>query len=279
MNDVMPFLNNVLKGKNVPEDRKKEVAHHYELFGGVSPINAQNRELKSLLEKKLNVPVYWGNRNWKPYIQDALTEMKAAGVKHAAAYITSAYDSYSGRQQYLENIEEARSQIEGAPMITALDAFYNHPKFILANVENIYQLSKSMADPLHLAFTAHSIPVAMADQSSYVQQLQEACKLVAEKSGIEKWKLVYQSRSGPPHVPWLAPDINDHLKELAEDGIKNVIVSPIGFVSDHMEVMYDLDIEAKQTAQNLGINIARAKSAGNHPLIIDMVVEMMKNKI
>lgn len=283
--DVMPFLQNVLRGKNVPEARMKEVAHHYEMFDGVSPINAQNRELKALLEKKLkelkiDFPVFWGNRNWNPYIKDALLEMKAAGKKHALAYFTSAYGSYSGCKQYLENIETARQEIGDAPEITKLKSFHDHPNFIKANVENILEASKNVPDPVHLAFTAHSIPVSMAEKFLYVDQLQQVCATVASKSGISNWKLVYQSRSGPPSVPWLAPDINDHLKEIAEQGVKNVIISPIGFISDHMEVMYDLDVEAKKTAKELGMNMVRAKSAGNHPLMIDMIVDMvLKNQV
>lgn len=285
MDDVIPFLDNVLRGKNVPEERKMEVAHHYEMFGGVSPINAQNRELKSLLEEKLKqenieLPVFWGNRNWKPYLKDALIEMKQKGVKNALAYFTSAYASYSGCRQYQDNIEDARKLIgEEAPNVQRLALFFDHPNFIQANVERIQEQLANVSDPthngVHLVFTAHSIPISMAKSSAYVDQLNRACELVAEKVGVDSWKLAFQSRSGPPQIPWLEPDINDHLKTVQQ---KKVIVSPIGFVSDHMEVIYDLDVEAKQTAEELGLGFFRTKSAGNHPLMIEMIVDLVKNQ-
>jgi ferrochelatase len=288
MADVMPFLDNVLKGKNVPEARKKDVARHYGLFEGVSPINAQNRELKTLLEKKLkeegiDLPVYWGNRNWKPYIKDALLEMKQAGVKHALGYITSAFESYSGAQQYLEDIAGARTQIEEAPEVSKLKAFFDHPYFIQVNAERIQnELNKLPSDNLknvHIAFTAHSIPISMSEVSPYVAQLQQTCQLVVDAVGIKNWKLVYQSGSASPDRPWLTPDINEHLQGLSKQGIKTVIVSPIGFVSDHMEVMYDLDIEAKKTAEDFGIQMLRAKSPGNHPLYVKMIVDLIKERL
>jgi ferrochelatase len=289
MADVMPFLDNVLRGKNVPEERKREVAHHYEMFDGVSPINAHNRELKILLEKKIkeegiHLPVFWGNRNWNPYFKDALLEMKATGVKNALGYFTSAYGSYSGCRQYRENIEQARAEVgEGAPQVQRLPNFYNHPKFIQANVNNILVQLRNVPETehsnVHLAFTAHSIPMSMAQTSPYLDQLNEACERVAGKVGAQNWKLVFQSRSGPPHMPWLEPDICDHLENLSKSGVEQVIVSPIGFVSDHMEVMYDLDVEAKQKAQELGLNMYRAASAGNDPLMIDMIVDMVKDAL
>jgi ferrochelatase len=287
--DIMPFLDNVLRGKNVPEERKREVAHHYEVFGGVSPINAQNRELKSLLEKKfksegINLPVFWGNRNWKPYFEDAISEMKKKGIKNALGYITSAYGSYSGCRQYLENIETAKKNVgEAAPTIQRLRPFYDHPNFIEVNAQNIRTQLNNVQDPghsiIHLAFTAHSIPVSMSQSSPYVKQLEQVCKAVAEKVGIQSWKLVYQSRSGPHQVPWLEPDICDHLEVIAKQGIKHVIVSPIGFVSDHMEVIYDLDVEAKKKSQELGLFMHRAASAGNHHWMIDMIVDLVKEQL
>ena len=285
MEDVMPFLDNVLRGKNVPEERKKQVAHHYEIFGGVSPINAQNRELKILLEQKLkeenvDLPVFWGNRNWKPYFKDALLEMKQKGIKRALGYITSAFGSYSGCRQYLENIEQVRKEIVDAPEIQRLPLFYNHPHFIQANVEHIQaQMDQIPGQDFHLAFTAHSIPTSMSQNSPYLSQLQEACRLVSQKLNIQNWKLVFQSRSGPPTMPWLEPDICDHLEELARQGTKHVIVSPIGFVSDHMEVIYDLDVEAKKKSQELGIAMHRASAAGSHPLMIQMIVDQVKEQL
>lgn len=289
MGDVLPFLDNVLRGKNVPEERKREVAHHYEMFGGVSPINAQNRELKSLLEKKfksegINLPVFWGNRNWKPYFEDAISEMKKRGIKNALGYVSSAYGSYSGCRQYLENIEAARKIVgEGAPTVQRLPLFYNHPNFIEANVKNIRAQLNNVQDPghsnVHLAFTAHSIPVSMSQASPYVEQLQQTCKTVAEKVGIQSWKLVFQSRSGPHQIPWLEPDICDHLEEISKQGTTHVIVSPIGFVSDHMEVMYDLDVEAKAKAEEVGLAMFRASSVGNDPLMIDMITDLVKQQL
>lgn len=288
MDDVMPFLDNVLAGKNVPEERKKEVAHHYEMFGGVSPINAQNRELKILVEKKLKekgieLPVFWGNRNWNPYIKDAVLEMKQAGVRNALAYVTSAFGSYSGCRQYVENIEVARAQIGDAPQISKLRAFFNHPTFIQIHVERIRdelkKLSSEEISNTHIAFTAHSIPTMMSAKAPYLDQLNEACRLVAQELRVSNWKLVFQSRSGPPTMPWLEPDINDHLKELAAKNVKSVIVSPIGFVSDHMEVMFDLDVEAKKTSEDLGVKMLRAKSPGNHPLFVEMIVELIQERL
>lgn len=285
MDDVMPFLENVLRGKNVPEARKKEVAHHYEMFGGVSPINAQNRELKLLLEKKLKeegigFPVFWGNRNWQPYFKDALVEMKQKGVSRALGYITSAYGSYSGCRQYLENIAHARQEVGNAPEIQRLPVFFDHPNFIQANVVQIQkQIDQIPGQDFHLVFTAHSIPTSMSLNSPYVSQLQTACELVAKKLNVQNWKLAFQSRSGPPSMPWLEPDICDQLENLARQGVKHVIVSPIGFVSDHMEVIYDLDIEAKKKSTELGISMHRASTAGNHPLMIEMIVDSVKKQL
>lgn len=289
MEEVMPFLDNVLEGKKIPEERKKEVARHYEMFGGVSPINAQNRELISLLKKEfqnqnINLPIYWGNRNWKPYLREAIEQMKKDGVQKALAYITSAYDSYSGNQQYLKNIEEMRTQIgEGAPIIQKLRAFYNHPFFIQANCERIQDVMKDMEKEEYaqatLVFTAHSIPLSMSQNCEYVAQLKEASRLTAERLSFQEWTLVYQSRSGPPTQPWLEPDILSYLKTLKEKGKRTVVVSPIGFVSDHMEVIYDLDCEAKKRAQELGLKFFRAQSVGNHPLFIQMLIELIKERL
>lgn len=287
MDDVMPFLENVVRGKNVPADRLSTIAHHYDIFGGVSPINGQNRELKKLLERKfdsmgIKLPVYWGNRNWKPYLKDTILEMKSHGIKNALAFVTSAYGSYSGCRQYLENIEQARKEVgEGAPQIHKLPAFFNNPNFIQVNVKNIQeQIEKLPANEkkfFHIAFTAHSIPTSMSQTSPYLLQLQRTCQAVAQKLRTQNWKLVFQSRSGPPTVPWLDPDISEHLETLAKQGFKSVIASPIGFISDHMEVIYDLDVEAKQKAEELGITLYRAKTPGNDPLMIDMISSIVQN--
>ena len=255
--DVMPFLENVVRGKNVPPDRLKEVAAHYNHFEGKSPLNDQNRALISALEEELrnsdlDLPVYWGNRNWDPFILEALRQMGDDGKKRALAFITSAYSSYSGCRQYLENIEKAREDLgEDAPVVDKLRAFYNHPGFIEANVDHLLAaletLPKERRECARVVFTGHSIPVAMAETSDYADQLEETARLVAEGARHERWQLAFQSRSGPPHVPWLGPDILEHLDALSQINVKDVVVAPIGFLSDHMEVVWDLDHEAGTT--------------------------------
>lgn len=287
MEDVMPFLDNVLKGKNVPESRKLEVAHHYEAFGGVSPINAHNRELVQKLtiafeKNKIDLPIYWGNRNWDPYIKDALIQMKADGKKHALSYFTSAFSSYSGCRQYRENIQNAQAEVgEDAPQVSKLRMFFNHPNFIDVHVQHIQHALTSL-DPnkkTFLVFTAHSIPVSMSQNCDYVMQLNESCRLVCEKLQVTNSKLVFQSRSGPHHIPWLEPDVCDFLEDVKTEGFEQVIVSPVGFVSDHMEVMYDLDVEAKQKAKDLGLGFARAKSPGNDDLFVGMIVDLVLERL
>lgn len=285
----MPFLENVLRGRNVPPERMREVAHHYEMFGGVSPINAQNRELIAALNEELetngpHLPVYWGNRNWHPMLADTLREMAEDGIKNALALVTSAYSSYSGCRQYLENIERARAEVgPRAPQVAKLRAFYNHPGFIEPNIERVLaalrQLPEERRERAHLAFTAHSIPQTMAANCDYEAQLLETCRLVAEGVGHERWQLVFQSRSGPPHQPWLEPDICDHLKALKETGTEDVVVSPVGFISDHLEVLYDLDTEARQVAREMGLNMVRAATVGAHPVFIRMIRELMLERL
>ena len=287
--DVMPFLENVVRGKNVPPERLKEVAAHYNHFEGKSPINDQNRALIAALEEELakseiDLPIYWGNRNWDPYISDALEKMTADGKKRALAFITSAYSSYSGCRQYLENIEEARRKIgEDAPVVEKLRAFYNHPGFIEANVDRLLAvletLPKERRECARVAFSAHSIPDAMAETCDYVEQIEETARLVAEGARHERWQLVYQSRSGPPHVPWVGPDILEHLDALSQIGVKDVIVSPIGFISDHMEVVWDLDHEARAYANDLGITLTRAETVGTHPAFVGMIRELIEERL
>ncbi len=287
--EVMPFLENVLRGKNVPEKRMKEVAHHYDLFGGVSPINGQNRRLISALKEELHkhdidLPVYWGNRNWHPMLADTLRKMKDAGVKRAIAFVTSAYGSYSGCRQYLDDIERARAQVgEGAPEIDKLRLFYNHPKFIESNVAHLNESLKCIPEErrnsAHVAFTAHSIPSSMAESCDYETQLLETSRLVALACGVADWNLAYQSRSGPANQEWLEPDIQDHLRDVAHRKIKDVIVLPIGFVSDHMEVIYDLDTEAASAAGKVGINFERSLTAGTHPAFISMIRELIEERL
>jgi len=287
MDDVLPFLENVLRGRNVPRERMMQVAHHYAMFGGVSPINEQNRNLIAALKKELetngpSLPIYWGNRNWHPLLTDTVPQMAKDGVKRALAFVTSAYSSFSSCRQYLQNISDA-SALAGvsAPEIHKLRAFYNHPLFIEANVEHTLAALNDLgaSSPVHLVFTAHSIPDSMAVNCAYAEQLNEASRLVAESVGINKWKLVYQSRSGPPTQPWLGPDVCYHLQELKEQAVSDVVISPIGFVSDHMEVIYDLDVEAKKLAQEIGINLRRAATAGTHPLFVKMIRELIMERI
>jgi ferrochelatase len=286
MDDVMPFLENVTCGRNVPRERLLDVAHHYELFGGVSPINEQNRELIAALELELrahgiDLPVYFGNRNWHPFLDDTMQRMSDDGVRRALAVFTSAFSSYSGCRQYREDLYNAQQAVGPlAPEVPRARMFYNHPGFIEANVDRVRAaLAELPAGDAHIAFTAHSIPQAMAKNCAYVLQLLEAARLVAEAVGIDDWSVVYQSRSGPPHVPWLEPDISDHLAQLAARGAAGVVVSPIGFVSDHLEILFDLDVEAKETAQRLGLPMARAGTAGTHPAFVAGLRELIVERL
>jgi ferrochelatase len=287
--DVIPFLENVLRGRNVPRERMLEVAEHYYHFGGKSPINDQNRELIAALQALLDregprLPVYWGNRNWNPMLRDTLRQMKDDGVRRALGYFTSAFSSYSGCRQYRENVEAARAEVgEGAPVVDKLRVFYNHPGFIGPMAENVRraleQLPADDRENAPLVFTAHSIPLAMAQGSLYVKQLNEACKLVGQQLGREDLQLVYQSRSGPPSQPWLAPDILDHIRSLHAGGVRSLVVVPIGFISDHMEVLYDLDTEAAGLCNELGIQMVRAKTVGSDPRFVSMIRDLILERI
>jgi protoporphyrin/coproporphyrin ferrochelatase len=284
MDDVMPFLENVLRGRNVPRERMLSVAHHYEMFGGVSPINQQNRDLIAALKVELErngpkLPIYWGNRNWRPLLADTLRQMAADGIENALAFVTSAYSSYSSCRQYRQNIADAQAEVgPTAPRIDKLRTFYNHPLFIEANVDYIRAAAKQLDNP-YLVFTAHSIPDAMAANCDYADQLQEAARLIAERLETNRWRVVYQSRSGSPSQPWLGPDILDALRELAEQGIKEVVVAPIGFVSDHMEIVYDLDFEARNLANELDLTMVRAATAGTHPAFVKMIRELILERV
>lgn len=287
VDDVIPYLENVLRGRPVPRHRLEEVAEHYYLFGGVSPLNQQNRALIAALETDfaangLDLPIYWGNRNWRPYLTDTLRQMRADGVKKALALFTTAYSSYSSCRQYREDIARAQAKIgDGVPEVHKLRVFYNHPGFIEPNIENLRAAlaQTSSEQSAALVFTAHSIPLAMAKGSAYEAQIQEACRLVAEGAGRSNWSLVYQSRSGTPQQPWLGPDIGDHLRQLKADGVNEAIVMPIGFISDHMEVMYDLDTEARQIADEIGLNMIRAATVGTHPQFISMIRELVLERM
>jgi len=287
--EVMPFLENVLRGRNVPRERMLEVAEHYQHFGGISPINAQNRELLTAIEKEfqahaIELPVYWGNRNWHPLLPDALAQMKSDGVRRVIALFTSAYSSYSGCRQYRENLAAARDVVgEGAPQIDKLRVFFNHPGFIEPMVERtrtaLEQLAEGRRATATLLFTAHSIPLGMARNCAYEKQLNEASRLVAERVGSNPWRLVYQSRSGPASQPWLEPDVCDAIEQLAGQGVTDIAVVPIGFISDHMEVLYDLDSEARDKAAELGVNFVRAGTVGVHPRFVQMVRELVVERM
>ncbi len=296
--DVMPFLENVTRGRGVPRDRLAEVAQHYYLFGGVSPINQQCRDLLTAIGKDfaaagVDLPLYWGNRNWQPYLAGTVAQMAADGVRHAIAFVTSAYGSYSGCRQYLDDIEAARVQAgPGAPRIDKIRHFFNHPGFIASVARAaraaIGQLPAGVADDAWLVFTAHSVPEAMAAASGpagglYPAQLAEAARLVAGElaraEGRERhWRLAYQSRSGPPSVPWLGPDIGSQLTELSASGAAAAVLIPVGFVSDHMEVVFDLDIEAAGLARGLGLPTARAVTPGTDPRFVSMITELVKER-
>lgn len=284
--DVLPFLENVLRGRDVPRERMLEVAEHYYQFNGVSPLNEQNRALIQALEMELaahgpQLSVYWGNRNWHPMLSDTIEQMQNDGMQRSLAFITSAYSSYSGCRQYRENIAEAQRAVgRGAPAIDKLRAFFNHPDFIRAMTEQVQTAiaalpSQKQSGPKVL-FTAHSLPSVMARGCDYVQQLTESCRLVSEALQLPDYQLVYQSRSGPPHQPWLSPDICDAIrKSHAEENVRNLVIAPIGFLSDHMEVLYDLDLEARQLCRELDINMARARTVGTHPAFVEMIRKLI----
>ncbi len=297
--DVVPFLENVTRGRGIPRERLEQVGKHYFLFGGRSPINDQNRALIAELERDfadqgIDLPIYFGNRNWEPYLADTLAQMKADGVSRAAVFATSAYSCWSSCRQYRENLYDAVEATPDAPRLDKLRQYYNHPGFIEpvvdACVAALAELPEG-GDPARLVFVTHSIPTEMAETSgsmdpqgqprgAYVRQHRSAVDEVARRVGEETGRdhgheLVYCSRSGAPSTPWLEPDVNDHLEELAADGVHNVVIMPIGFVSDHMEVIYDLDTEAMETAERLGMQAVRAATPGIDPRFVAMVRELV----
>jgi ferrochelatase len=289
--DVIPFLENVLRGRNVPRERMLEVAEHYYHFDGVSPINRQTRELIDAVTTRLRqrgvmLPVYWGNRNWRPLLPDALRQMAEDGVRRALSFVTAAHSSYSGCRQYRQNVIDAQAAVGGdAPAVDKIRVFYNHPDFIAANADRVREalnaLPETARQDCQMAFTAHSIPDSMAATCDYVRQLEETCRLVAAAAGIpdDRWKLVYQSRSGRPQDPWLEPDILAHLRDLQSAGVPGVVISPVGFLSDHMEVLYDLDVEAADLCAELELPLARAGTVGTHPRFVEMVCKLIEERL
>ena len=299
--DVVPFLENVTRGRGIPRERLEEVGEHYFQLGGRSPINDQNRALLAALREDLagagiDLPVYWGNRNWDPYLTDAVRQMAADGVTRAAVFTTSAYSSYSSCRQYRENLADAVAGVEGAPRLDRLRQYFNHPGFVEpvvdATLTALAELPEGTREGAHLVFVTHSVPEQMAETSgppesagpyrrrAYVRQHRSAVEAVVarvrqETGRAQKHDLVYCSRSGDPRTPWLEPDVNDHLEELARAGTTAVVLVPIGFVSDHMEVIYDLDTEALDTARRLGLAAARAATPGVDPRFVALVRDLL----
>jgi ferrochelatase len=293
--DVLPFLRNVTRGRGVPDERLAEVAGHYRHFGGVSPINAQCRALLDGLRVEfdragVDLPIYWGNRNWYPFLADTVRRMRDDGVERALAFVTSPFGSYSSCRQYLEDIDRARAEVgSGAPTIDKIRHYHDHPGYVGPHVDAVRAaLATLPADrraTTRLVFTAHSIPTSMAATAGphggrYEAQLRELAALVAAQAAPDlAWDLVWQSRSGPPQVPWLEPDVNDHLGTLAAAGTTSVVVSPIGFISDHLEVSWDLDNEAAQSAKGLGLDYARAGTPGDDPRFVAMIRELVEERL
>jgi ferrochelatase len=291
--EVLPFLRNVTAGRGVPDERLAAVAEHYQHFGGVSPITAQNRALLAALgaefgRRGIDLPLYFGNRNWHPFLSDTARELVVDGRRHTLVLATSATGSYSGCRQYREDLAHATA--EGVPRFTKLRHYFDHPGFIAANAAAVRralaELPAGLRDEARLVFTAHSVPVSMNDTSGpdgglYLAQHHETARLVAEsvRGPQSRFDLVWQSRSGPPQVPWLEPDINDHLRALADEGVPAVVVAPTGFVSDHLEVLWDLDTEARQTAAELGLEFVRAGTAGTDPTFVAALVDLVEEQL
>jgi protoporphyrin/coproporphyrin ferrochelatase len=289
--DVLPFLENVTRGRGVPRERLEEVAEQYLLFGGRSPINDQHRALLEAVGEELArrgrpLPLYWGNRNWAPYVEVVLREITEAGHRRVLAFTGSAYSSYSACRQYWEDLARAADAVRAAglepPAVDKVRPYWNHPGFVLAVVERVHAALESLApaerNRARLVLTAHSIPVSMASTSDYEEQLRDEAAMVAERVAMPRaseWELVFQSRSGPPQVPWLEPDVVDHLRAMHERGDDVVVVVPIGFTSDHMEVLYDLDTQAADASAELGVTMVRAGTVGTHPLFVRGLVDVL----
>lgn len=276
--EVLPFLDNVLAGRDVPRERMLAVAAHYHRFGGVSPINARNRDLIAAVRADLaaagiDLPVYWGNRNWHPMLADTVAAMRDDGVRRAAVFVTSAFGSWSGCRQYRDDLARAAAAVPGAPALEKLRLYFDHPGFVEAVADGLAATLAEAGGAARVWFSAHSIPASMAAPAPYEHQLRTAARLVAERCGLARWELVYQSRSGRPGQPWLGPDVVERLQAVPAGG--TVVVCPIGFVSDHMEVVFDLDTEAAAAAAGAGVRFLRAPTAGTHPAFVAMVRELL----
>lgn len=292
LDDIRPFLANVLRGRRVSPGRVEEVARHYELFGGVSPITAITRRQAEGLRDRLEaaghpLPVYVGMRNWHPYLTDTLQAMYADGRRHAIGFIAAAQSSYSSCQQYRENVQAAREALQrtsgGDIDVTYVRSWFDHPLFVEANAAHVRaargRLPAAARDRARLVCTAHSVPVAMAARSRYAEQLAASAALVARASGMDDWTLVYQSRSGRPEDPWLEPDVCAYLRTARAAGLEAAVLCPIGFVCDHIEVLYDLDREAAQVAADIGLAMTRAEAANDDPLFLDMMTDVVLGTI
>ena len=289
--DIRPFLANVLRGRRVSPERVEEVAHHYELFDGVSPITELTRRQAEGLRVRLAVagrplPVYVGMRNWHPLLADTLRTMHADGVRRTIGFIAAAHHSYSSCQQYRENVAAAQRELEAAGGhvdITFAGSWYDHPLFIDANAAHVnaarQRLPTAVRDAARLVFTAHSIPTPMAEVSLYREQLQSSARLIAEKARVSDWTVVYQSRSGRPQDPWLEPDVCEYLRREYASGLRAAILCPVGFVCDHIEVLYDLDREAAETCASIGLPMVRAEAVNDDPLFLDMMTDVVLRTI
>ncbi len=290
-NEVMPFLENVTRGKPVSRERLLQVAEHYYQFGGISPINQQVRELiqvlrPELIRRGIDLPIFWGNHNWYPLLTETVEAMVDVKIQRVLAFVLAGFSSYSSCRQYRENIEAARQGVgSSAPVVDKVRVFFNHPDFIEATADRtanaLARLPTEGRELAHIAFTAHSIPMLMADNCQYSAQLNETARLVAERVGVssDRWQVVYQSRSGRPTDPWLEPDILDHLRALKEQSCSQVVIAPIGFLSDHIEVLYDLDDEAFTLSKELGLTMVRAGTVGTHPKFVAMIVDLIAERL
>ena len=289
--DVLPFLENVTRGRRIPRERLLEVAEHYYHFDGISPHNEQVRSLIAALEVELQsndvgLPIYWGNRNWHPMLADTMQQMQDDGINNALGLVLAAYSSYSSCRQYRENVQAAQQHVgDAAANVDKIRVFYNHPKFIEASADRVNealkQIDEANRDDAHIAFTAHSIPMSMADGCDYAAQLDETCRLISKRLGVsdDRWQLVYQSRSGRPTDPWLDPDICDHCRDVKVSGVKDLVIMPVGFLSDHIEVLFDLDDEAHEVCEEIGLNMVRASTVGTHPTFVTMLRELIEERL
>jgi ferrochelatase len=286
--EIRPFLENVTRGRRIPPERLEIVAHHYELIGGRSPLNEITLRQAAGLQERLGaagtpLPVYAGMRNWAPYLHETLERMKADGRRRAVGVILSPQQNEAGWDRYVADVAAARDRVAGAPAVDIAGEWHAHPLFIEAMADNVgaalRRIPEARRSQVPLVFTAHSIPTAMASASPYVEQIDEGCRLVAERARHARWSLAYQSRSGGPRDPWLEPDICDVVRELARAGERDLVVAPIGFICDHAEVLYDLDIEARQVAEAEGVRFVRAATVNDHPAFIRMLADVVTSHI